>query len=443
MTRTTILVVEDERIIAKGLEKRLKGLGYAVVGSASTGEEATRKAAELRPDLILMDIHLGDGMDGVDAAQEIRSTSDVPVVYLTANSDDATFQRAKLTEPHGFVLKPYDDKDLHTAIEIGVYRHAANRRARENEEWLAATLGGIGDGVIATHEEGRIRFMNSVAQEITGWSGAEALGEEMADVFRVVEEATGRTAPNLALDAVSGGEVVRFAKAMLLVDRIGAERPIEASAAPIRDVSGRFSGAVLVFRDVTERRSLERRLEDQRRELLDANLRLEALADTDALTKLNNRRAFQVKLTEEVQRAKRVPAPLSLMLLDVDHFKRFNDTFGHPAGDGVLRGVARLLKENARATDFVARYGGEEFAILLPCTDATDAIAMAERMSLVIAEGEWRERAITVSIGLATLCAGDTAESLVAQADGALYRSKENGRNRVHHANETGPVVAG
>ena len=101
-----------------------------------------------------MDISLGAGIDGVEAADCIRKQLDVPVVYLTANSDDATLQRAKLTDPFGYVLKPYEDKDLQTAIEIGLYRHKMERRLRENEQWLAATLGSIGDGVIATDERG-------------------------------------------------------------------------------------------------------------------------------------------------------------------------------------------------------------------------------------------------------------------------------------------------
>ena len=176
---STILIVEDERIIAKGIEKRLKGLGYAVAGSALTGEEGVQKATDLRPDLVLMDIHLGSGMDGIEAAGVIRKQLNLPVVYLTAHSDDAILQRAKLTEPFGYVLKPYEDKDLQTAIEIGLYKHKMERRLQENERWLAATLGSIGDGVIATDEQGRVRFMNSLAEQLTGWAQADAIGRDV------------------------------------------------------------------------------------------------------------------------------------------------------------------------------------------------------------------------------------------------------------------------
>ena len=265
MTKTTVLVVEDEKIIAKGIEKRLKGLGYAVAGLASTGEEAVRLAVELRPDLILMDINLGTGIDGVEAAGLIRKLIDAPVVFLTAFSDDATLRRAKITEPHGYVLKPYEDKDLQTAIEIGVYRHRTDRRLRENEQWLAATLSSIGDGVIATDAAGRVRFLNTLAEQLTGWTQADAAGRDVREVFHIIEEKTRQPIPNPALDALEQGESVFLPENTVLIARDGAERPVDDSAAPIRDASGHISGAVLVFRDITERRRLEEHLRQARK----------------------------------------------------------------------------------------------------------------------------------------------------------------------------------
>lgn len=260
MTANTILVVEDETIIARGIEKRLKELGYAVAGLASTGEEAIRMATQLRPDLTLMDVHLGAGMDGVQAADVIRTTLGIPVVYLTAHSDESTLRRAKLTEPFGYVIKPYDDKDLQTAIEIGVYKHQMEKRLRENAQWLAATLGGIGDGVIATDERGRVRFMNSLAEQLTGWTQCDAIGRNVMDIFQVVEEKTRRPVPNPALGALEKGDNVSLPENTVLVTRAGSELPVDDNAAPIRDVNGKIAGAVLIFRDTTERRRLEEHL---------------------------------------------------------------------------------------------------------------------------------------------------------------------------------------
>ncbi len=260
MTTANILVVEDEKIIAKGIEKRLKGMGYAVAGLASTGEEAVRKAVEIRPDLVLMDISLGSGMDGVAAAGLIRRQVDLPVVYLTAFSDSDTLQRAKITEPFGYILKPYEDKDLQTAIEIGLYKHKMDRRLRENEQWLAATLGSIGDGVIATDEQGRVRFMNALAEQLTGWAHADALGRGVQEVFHIFEGRTRQLVENPVVDALRKGEAATLAPNTILANRAGAELPIDDSAAPIRDAHGRIVGAVLVFRDITERCRLEEHL---------------------------------------------------------------------------------------------------------------------------------------------------------------------------------------
>jgi len=260
MSKARILVVEDERIIAMGIERRLTRLGYIVVDLASTGPDAVQKATQHRPDLVLMDINLGGEMDGIDAAKQMGRKLDVPVVYLTAFSDDVTLQRAKLTGPFGYVLKPYEDKDLQTAIEIGLYKHQLELRLRENEQWLAATLGSIGDGVIATDEQGKVRLVNTLAEQLTGWTQAEALGKDIREVFQIIGEKTRESVLNPIFEAIETVGPATLDPDTILIDAFGNERPIDDSAAPIRNASGNLSGAVLVFRDVTERRRLEEHL---------------------------------------------------------------------------------------------------------------------------------------------------------------------------------------
>ena len=179
------------------------------------------------------------------------------------------------------------------------------------------------------------------------------------------------------------------------------------------------------------------------RDLEAANSKLKAISVTDGLTGVKNRRAFQERLNEEYDRATRHQRPLSLLMIDVDLFKSFNDTYGHPAGDVALQMVARILGECVRTVDFVARYGGEEFAILLPDTDYTGALSVAERCRSAIAAADWPHRAITVSIGSSTLTEtmGDGFE-LVREADQALYTSKAIGRNRVSHGSGTISVAS-
>jgi len=211
-----------------------------------------------------------------------------------------------------------------------------------------------------------------------------------------------------------------------------------------------YSNAVLqnrlLLQTQSELRTVNSKLEAQRaqieaqgRELREMNDLLRDQAMRDSLTGLRNVRAFNERLGEEIERSRRRQEPLSLLLVDVDKFKQFNDSFGHPEGDEVLRRVAKLMEEEARLCDFVARYGGEEFVILLPAIGETEACLIAERMRAAIESGPWPLRTVTVSIGVATASQPNShieGAALLTQADCALYSSKAAGRNRVSHVNE-------
>jgi diguanylate cyclase (GGDEF)-like protein len=178
------------------------------------------------------------------------------------------------------------------------------------------------------------------------------------------------------------------------------------------------------------RREVERLEAERVRPLEDANARLAALATTDPLTGLANRRALEEAAARESALGARIGRPLSLILLDADHFKAFNDAFGHPAGDEVRRQVGAAVRACCRATDLPARIGGEEFAILLPATDAAGGRVLAERVRAAVEAGSWPQRPVTISVGVAT-CEWGSAEALIAAADRALYEAKRAGRNRV------------
>ncbi len=206
-------------------------------------------------------------MDGIEAAEAIRRQHDVPVIYLTAHSDPATLARAKLTGPFGYILKPFEERDLATQIEMALYRHQADRQLRQQREWLRVTLTSIGDAVIATDAEGRITFVNPVAESLTGWKAEEAAGQPVQCVFRIVNEQTGQPLEEPVARVLREGRAVELANHAALVTKDGRTVPIEDSAAPILDAAGQVIGAVLVFHDVTEKRRAEEALAKQREEL--------------------------------------------------------------------------------------------------------------------------------------------------------------------------------
>jgi two-component system, cell cycle sensor histidine kinase and response regulator CckA len=243
----SILVVEDESIIALDIKTTLQALGFEVQAIASSGQEAIDKSRRLRPDLVLMDIHLRGEMDGVEAIQRIREELDVPVIYLTAYADPGTVQRARETEPYGYLLKPFEQRELQIVIEMALHRHEVQRRLRESERWLAATLRSIGDSVIATDGEWRVRFMNPPAEKLTGWMADEALGRDLAQIVQV--SIAGQPRPLAADDRQTRGGIAQG----VLMTRDGRRVPIEESSTTIRDEAGRVVGSVLAIRERTER----------------------------------------------------------------------------------------------------------------------------------------------------------------------------------------------
>ena len=262
MPDARILIVEDEAIEALDIQQRLVGLGYPAPEIAGSGEEGVRKAGETCPDLVLMDIMLPGKIDGVMAAEQIRSRFDIPVIYLTAYGDENTLQRAKITEPYGYIIKPFQERELHIAIDIALYKHQAERKLKESEKWFSTTLRSIGDAVIATDKNGLITFMNAVAEDLTGWRLEEALNKKLTEVFKIINRDTRQPVENPVARVILEGNVVGLANHTKLIARSSSEIPIDDRAAPIKDDRGNLVGVVLVFRDVTERDKAEKLKDD-------------------------------------------------------------------------------------------------------------------------------------------------------------------------------------
>lgn len=169
MNNEKILIVEDEKIIALDLQRRLERFGYTVVGMASEGEAAVELARQAEPDIVLMDILLAGGMDGIEAAGIIHRQMGLPVIFLTAFADEKTLERAKEVEPYGYILKPLKERELYTTIDIALYKNGIERKLRKQERLFSAILQSINDGIVATDMNLNIQFMNNVAEDITGY----------------------------------------------------------------------------------------------------------------------------------------------------------------------------------------------------------------------------------------------------------------------------------
>lgn len=298
MQSLRVLVTEDEKIVAEDLRDRLVSLGYEVVGIASSGEEAINLAQQLVPDVILMDIRLKGPMDGLEAAQRIRQTLDIPIIYLTAYADENTFQKAMSTEPLGYLLKPIESRELHTSISMAFYKHKLEKKLKESEEWLGTTLRSIGDAVIATDGKGCVKFMNPAAERLTGWKEEEAFGKELSEVFESYKHQSAKSSTVVSKD----GQLVASKGQTTFVSRDGTVVPIDDTIAPIRDDRGNVTGVVVVFKDITDRIRAEEVVRGMSKRILDAQegeRRRVARELHDSIIQLLSSVKFRLNMVEE------------------------------------------------------------------------------------------------------------------------------------------------
>ena len=257
-----ILIVEDELLIAKGIQRCLRTYNYSDTHIALNGEKAIDKVADIHPNIILMDIMLKEGIDGIQTAKEIRSRYDIPVIYLTSYSDKETLERAKQTEPYGYILKPFGEKELVSCIEIALYKHKMEKRLKKREKWYSTVLKSIGDAVITTDPNGIITFINPVAEKVTGYEYKEAVGQKLSNIFVTVKEDTAASIQDPITHVLKEGLSLNPGKDIILIARDGTKKLIIESIAPITDDEGTIAGNVIVFQDFTEHKKMERELAD-------------------------------------------------------------------------------------------------------------------------------------------------------------------------------------
>ncbi|HZD53289.1 MAG TPA: EAL domain-containing protein, partial [Woeseiaceae bacterium] len=278
-------------------------------------------------------------------------------------------------------------------------------------------------GVITTDAEGRVDYINPVAQDLTGLEVRNARGKPIGEIMMIVNEHTRASVENPVLRCLREGRVIALAENSVLINQEGHEVPIQDSAAPIRDRIGNVIGAVMVFHDVSRESRLFRQLSYQ--------------ASHDSLTGLINRREFENRLVAALESAHNKGLRHGLLYLDLDQFKVVNDTFGHTAGDELLRQVSELVQAQIRSTDVVARLGGDEFGILLERCSEQRAIEVAESIRNAV-EGHrfaWQDAFTSVRCSIGVVLIDDdspSVASLMSSADVACYSAKDMGRNQVH-----------
>lgn len=420
MDPVRILIVEDEGLIARDIENMAKNAGYQVCGVVSSGPEAIRQAEALEPDLVLMDIILQGEMDGIEAAYLIRERFNLPVIYLTSHADETTIERAKVSEPLGYALKPVDPKELLTVMEMALYKHQMESKLREREEWLGTILQSVGEGVIATDRTGGVTFMNPVAEKLTGWCRRESIGKPLTSILHAVNEENGNLI-RISIPEIMSGQAENPLNGAVRLVNYQDKIPVELSSTVIRDATEGPAGLVLVLYDLTERKRYEEKLRYN--------------AVHDHLTDLPNRTLFFDRLGMALAQAQRDAHLVAIIMLDLDEFKKVNDSYGHNAGDRLLQGVATRLTHMFRRSDTIARLGGDEFVLLLPDLPYAEvARNVADRIVRCFQKPfdlDGVQVQATASLGVSVFPGdGDDAEMLIKNADIAMYRAKEEGRNR-------------
>ncbi len=438
-----ILVVEDNRIAAHHLVRTLEKMSHEAHHEGD-GAKAWQALQEQRFDMIISDWEMPE-VDGLELCRRVRSQHDTPYIYyilLTAKEGKDDRYTGLQAGADDFLVKPLDPTELMARLEVasrilGMQEQLASTvlsldvaQKRFSELFMGLPIAGM-----TIDAQGKIREWNRACAALLGISDAMLLECDFLEVFAPVgmEEALQTQVDGL----LKGFDVVDFE--WHFAQPNGTLKHLLWNAIPLTDARGVINGALHTLIDITNLKRTEQQvrqysaqLERNQEELRSINELLQKQASTDALTGLYNHRAFQETFVQEYQRTLRYQLSLSVVMLDVDYFKQYNDSFGHPAGDEVLKAIGGILKESARGSDYAARYGGEEFVLILSNTTNDNAAVVAERVRQSIESYAWTLRPVTASIGISSLRLDTlTSAQLLEEADQALYQSKRAGRNRV------------
>ncbi len=385
-------------------------------------------------------------MLGYSSVSELKNAGRTTMLYVNPIDRERVFARL---EAQGFVKNfeyrlrrkdgreivvlensraVYDDEGHVVAHEGTITDITERKRAEtqvfEEKERAQVTLQSIGDGVITTDSDGLVDYINPVAQNLTGWDQRSARGKPVSDIMMLVNAHTRATVENPVIRCLKEGRMISLPESTVLITRSSEEISIQDSASPIRDRIGNIIGSVMIFHDVSKESRMFRKLSYQ--------------ASHDTLTGLVNRREFENCLTTAIEDIKSNREQThALLYIDLDQFKVVNDTFGHVAGDALLKQLSELIQKSIRSTDILARLSGDEFGVLVERCDDERAIEVAEaiRGSIEDYRFEWQDSFTNIrcSIGIVMMTSENAdVAGLMSSADVACYSAKDMGRNQIH-----------
>ena len=429
-TTRKVLIVEDEALIALDLKSRLQRANYTVVGVADSMDEAITLVEKKSPDLVLMDIRIRGAHDGIETAGLIRKRYDIPVIFVTAYADRETLERAKLTEPFGYIMKPIVNVDFQAQVETVLWKHAMERKLRDSEAWLAATLRNVGNAMIAADAEGNVVFMNPLAEQLTGWTTEAARSQHLMEVLALFDEKTGLPMINPLAALYDGREPAPLEEAYHLVNREGDRTALVEASVSANRRDGQLLGVIVILQDVTTRRQKEAEAKQiQKTEALsslasgishDLEQRLSviqmAVQSIDRTTSLD---PVTAQTLRQVERASRSAQNLveQLSLLGKSDFRLQSIDLGH-----LLEGLsAALRKKLGRTRDLKL-----ELAAGLPHIRADQEALSRVILNLVSESREAMPDGGVVEI-LAEPC-GDGAQTRAVQLTVSGFRAGRCGR---------------
>jgi len=404
-----ILVVEDETIVALDLQNSLKILGYEVVGTATSGAEAIAKAEQTHPDLVLMDIILKGNMDGIQTADVIHSRMDVPVIFLTACTDENTLQRAKITEPFGYLIKPFEERELHSHIEIALYKHRMEKQLRESEDRYFLATQGANDGLWDWDVQCQQIYFSPRWKSMLGYSDRE-IGNFPMEWFNRVHPAD-RAQVEKSIAQHLAGTNSHFESEYRILDARGVYRWVLCRGLARRDENGKAYRIAGSQTDITDRKVY------------------------NPLTGLPNKILFLDRLENALRRVKPEIKPFGVAIIEINGVKAVASSLGYVLADRLVCKIAQRIQECLASNDTVAHFGDDDFVLLLEeVSDGKEAAIAASRLQHELEQSfqiDQQSLYIASHIGITLRTSSYTyPEELIRDAYTAMHRAKDSGKGR-------------